>query len=105
VLKTRYSYITCSKCGNARLPAATTSTSVPPPGAAAAVAAEEADAAADIDAGESVCPMHVQAVYRLRTNAAGYSLEKVGAIRGTHTITLVPLRAVITLVPIRKYSL
>lgn len=97
VLKTRYSYISCSKCGNARLPAGagTTSTSQPSPAAAAArprccshsaataataagaVAAEEADAAADIDAGQSICPVHVQAVYRLRSTATGYDLEKV----------------------------
>lgn len=114
-LKTHYSYITCERCGDVRLPeppaeCSTSSTDdeqqtadaaegpaapTSPAAAAAAgtrqggrtvvrrlpAAAVAAAAAGKVRAGESVCPVHLQAVYRLtiETHPGGQtnSLNKV----------------------------
>lgn len=103
VAKTRYSYISCESCGNARLPAARNVAVAPPassndassgnqhqrsahaaPAATAApvaaVAAVPSSSAASreegptIFAGEAMCPVHVQLVYRYTPTGTGESL-------------------------------
>jgi hypothetical protein len=107
VAKTRYSYISCGSCGNARLPTARIAAVAPPasshdassgnqhqhsaraaPAIATAVAAVAAvpsnpaasgEEGATIFAGEAMCPVHVQLVYRYTPTGTGEGLSKVRA--------------------------